>query len=401
MLFIFIFTQKLFFAQSPPVITDDAFVAGYNNNNPSSFFWSHTTGTNSNRILLVFITTAKRNGTASGITSVTYGVNNLTLLASSEVQPALKSYLYYMLDPPSGTYTITVTPVSSTNDFAAGSSTFYNVKQEAPSYNTSGGNASNASGSISTPYVNDLLLGFCGSDNNTNGVGTGQTEKYSAGSATKSYVNLSTKTSTSSTASFSITISATADFELILARLTPIGAAVLPATISNYELNCKENLTSFNWSTASEINNDFFTIEKSEDALNYSEIATIDGNGTTDQEHHYQFTDEELNDKPFYYRLKQTDFDGKSETFKPLLSTCFETNETTYFPNPVKDKIHLNTSNDFTHASIFSIDGKRLIESEINSLNNQIDLSNFSTGMYFIQLLNTKKKTDFIKIIKE
>jgi hypothetical protein len=108
-----------------------------------------------------------------------------------------------------------------------------------------------------------------------------------------------------------------------------------------------------------------------------------------------------LNNKPFYYRLKQTDFDGKSETFKPLLSTCFNTKETTYFPNPVKDKMQINTSNDFTHATIFSIDGKRIKESEISSSNNQIDLSDFSSGMYFIQLSNTNKEIDFIKIIKE
>ncbi len=120
-LFVFIFAQNLFLAQSPPVVTNDANASAYFGNNKTTFTWNHTTTASSNRIILVFITTAKRGGAASGITSVTYGGTAMNLLASATTANALKSYLYYIINPNSGTNSIVVTPIEKTDYFAAGS----------------------------------------------------------------------------------------------------------------------------------------------------------------------------------------------------------------------------------------------------------------------------------------
>jgi len=63
------------------------------------------------------------------------------------------------------------------------------------------------------------------------------------------------------------------------------------------------------WITASETNNDYFTIEKSEDGINYLPIGFIDGAGNSNTLTEYSFTDKEPY-KNTYYRLKQTDFNG-------------------------------------------------------------------------------------------
>jgi hypothetical protein len=89
------------------------------------------------------------------------------------------------------------------------------------------------------------------------------------------------------------------------------------------------------WETASEINNDYFTIEKSHDGLNYDEIGNIEGNGTTNNTFNYSFIDRETS-VGAYYRLKQTDFEGvfKYEGFLFQDYLDQQENEITFYPNP-------------------------------------------------------------------
>ncbi len=65
------------------------------------------------------------------------------------------------------------------------------------------------------------------------------------------------------------------------------------------------------WTTESETNNDYFTIEKSTDGANFLEIGKLDGAGSVNETTEYAFTDTKGSDPLAYYRLKQTDFDGK------------------------------------------------------------------------------------------
>ncbi|QQS37455.1 MAG: hypothetical protein IPM56_05735 [Ignavibacteriales bacterium] len=65
-----------------------------------------------------------------------------------------------------------------------------------------------------------------------------------------------------------------------------------------------------NWVTATETNNQGFTIERSSDNENFSELKFIQGNGTTTSPSTYTFFDESVETGVYYYRLKQTDFDG-------------------------------------------------------------------------------------------
>ena len=68
------------------------------------------------------------------------------------------------------------------------------------------------------------------------------------------------------------------------------------------------------WGTASEFNNDFFTIEKTKDGENFESIGNINGAGTSLESNNYNLYDYSVERVINYYRLKQTDFDGKSTT---------------------------------------------------------------------------------------
>jgi N-acetylneuraminic acid mutarotase len=92
--------------------------------------------------------------------------------------------------------------------------------------------------------------------------------------------------------------------------------SVVPAPIELISFSGKNqgSKNSLHWETATETNNDFFTLERSMDAIHYEAIAHIDGAGNSTGNISYSYTDATLPDTAelFYYRLKQTDFDNKS-----------------------------------------------------------------------------------------
>lgn len=67
------------------------------------------------------------------------------------------------------------------------------------------------------------------------------------------------------------------------------------------------------WRTESELNNDRFEIERSENGINFTSLGSVDGSGTTNKAHDYQFEDTRPVLSLVYYRLKQVDFDGAFE----------------------------------------------------------------------------------------
>jgi hypothetical protein len=93
---------------------------------------------------------------------------------------------------------------------------------------------------------------------------------------------------------------------------------ILPIELLSFSAEVLPGEVLLHWSTATEINNDFFTLERSEDAFAWEIIGQVQGAGTTSQTMHYTFSDRQPLEGLSYYRLKQTDFDGTYEYFAPL-----------------------------------------------------------------------------------
>jgi hypothetical protein len=89
--------------------------------------------------------------------------------------------------------------------------------------------------------------------------------------------------------------------------------------LKSFEAKPMANKVDIQWVTASELNNDYFTLERSSDGQEFAEVVRIPGKGTKQSESSYDF----LDDRPIvgksYYRLKQTDFDKKSSYSKIVL----------------------------------------------------------------------------------
>lgn len=99
-------------------------------------------------------------------------------------------------------------------------------------------------------------------------------------------------------------------------------ASPLPIDLLSFSANCQGSSVDINWSTATETNNSHFTIEKSLDNINFEPFAEVAGAGNSSSTIDYSYTDNSPYNGITYYRLKQTDFNGESETFEVVAAGC-------------------------------------------------------------------------------
>lgn len=168
-------------------------------------------------------------------------------------------------------------------------------------------------------------------------------------------------------------------------------AAPLPVELVNFTSVCNGNAVELTWTTASETNNNFFTVQRSEDGVNFRDIGTRQGYGTSTQMHFYSFTDTEPTSGATYYRLKQTDYNGQFTT-SPLIAQdqCGNGGETvSSFANGddvVIDIFTPGTSQYTIH--VFDAQGKLIATDVVAAAegNNRYDLNGVipSVGMYMI-----------------
>ncbi len=179
---------------------------------------------------------------------------------------------------------------------------------------------------------------------------------------------------------------------------------VLPIQLSSFNTQAIDKTILLNWETLSETNNAFFEIERSIDGKTFTKIGSKDGSGTTTALTKYRFVDESPVPGTNYYRLKQIDFDGKSETsaIKSAISNIpFATlsilqganSVTAQVLSPVKEKAKL---------SLFDISGKVLAQQEIliEKGLNQFDFNqNLVSGVYLFKLTSASSQinTKFVK----
>ncbi len=113
-----------------------------------------------------------------------------------------------------------------------------------------------------------------------------------------------------------------------------------PVTLKHFTARAINKQVELTWATLSEINNDYFTIERSEDGKEFTEISKLKGAGNSVQELSYKLTDYLPITGRSYYRLKQTDFDG-TFTYSTVQSVFIgETTPTlSLSPNPASSQV--------------------------------------------------------------
>lgn len=112
-------------------------------------------------------------------------------------------------------------------------------------------------------------------------------------------------------------------------------ATPLPVELIAFNAVAVDNsFTRCTWATASEHNNDFFTVERSHDAISFEPVGNVAGAGHSNTVLRYNFDDPAPHPGTSYYRLRQTDLDGTVSYTSPIPVTFTSSVSITLFPNP-------------------------------------------------------------------
>ncbi len=180
---------------------------------------------------------------------------------------------------------------------------------------------------------------------------------------------------------------------------------ILPVTLLSFTAHKQNNTTMLQWQTTNEINNSYFSVERSPDLKLFTLISNKPATNNPLRSN-YSFVDNlPLNDLN-YYRLKQVDKDGKF-TYSNVVSVDFAKNSTlfTISPNPAKDYINITSSGNVTNAQISIIDmnGRTLYTARHNFNGGEqikIPSSQFAKQLLLVTINTTNGKQQF-KVVKE
>lgn len=154
------------------------------------------------------------------------------------------------------------------------------------------------------------------------------------------------------------------------------------------------------WVTASEIDNDYFTIERSKNGIEFETAGITDGAGNSNYQLSNAFTDTDPYRGLSYYRLKQTDFDGRSSYSEIVAVMLTDKKSLIGVPNPTSDQFTVYFDSEMTYDFTFTdMNGRVVFEKqEINS-GYSIDTSPFASGMYQVKLSNEKVEPMYMKLV--
>ncbi len=180
-------------------------------------------------------------------------------------------------------------------------------------------------------------------------------------------------------------------------------ACPLPIELVNFKGECLDKGVYFNWTTASEINNDYFDIERYDEySGKWVSLAKIEGAGNSSEFLSYEHL-VSTTSKGGYYRLKQTDFDGEYEYSSIEHVTCNNQNiEVTGYPNPAAGEYVIFINDEdlrFAEISIYNGMGEIVLNYGTQENRTTLDVSSLKKGVYNVNVV-TKYYSKVIRLIK-
>ncbi len=159
---------------------------------------------------------------------------------------------------------------------------------------------------------------------------------------------------------------------------------VLPVSLISFTAEKVNDYVELNWTTASEINNDYFSVERSDDNKNYQEIDLVSGAGNSNVILDYSSIDFNVLQGVSYYRLKQVDYDGTTAYSNVVSVRNVDGENIILYPNPNNGQFVIEVK-ETVEVSIYNVTGQIVYNNtfEDNS-NNRIDLSNQKQGVYIV-----------------
>jgi hypothetical protein len=174
-------------------------------------------------------------------------------------------------------------------------------------------------------------------------------------------------------------------------------ATLLPVEMTTFDVACAITSTELKWETSSERNNDFFTILRSTDGVNFEKIGTVNGSGNSAGVSEYFFQDNNRPNQQCYYTISQTDFDGTEKKcgFVRVVE-CLSENSVSIYPNPLKSgeklSIGIDTNSNLI-VDVFDLRGKKVYSKVLNDSDSKDIYPNLTSGIYQVVIKSIKGNT--------
>jgi hypothetical protein len=181
----------------------------------------------------------------------------------------------------------------------------------------------------------------------------------------------------------------------------------LPVAFTSFTANENNGSVFLNWQTAAELNSDHFVVERSEDGVNFSPLATIKAAGKSNSALSYSYTDKSAYSAgTYYYRIVEYDIDG-AHSITPARSVSIASNDISIKPNPSNGNFTVSARTGVgSRVSITIVNplGQTVYQSSSTSgsevFEKGIDISSLPAGIYIFEMLSENNKW-ISKISKE
>ncbi len=181
----------------------------------------------------------------------------------------------------------------------------------------------------------------------------------------------------------------------------------LPVTLLNLRGECNGKRALISWTTASEHNNDYFVVERSDDAVNFVEVGRVAGAGNSIEMLSYNYADYSIRTGDNYYRLTQVDYDGTRTTSEIIEVHCsgnvpLGDPDVYVYPNPFGDEltVHLVNFGDVAaHIQVYDMLGRMLFERTADDTEVVLQLGALPDAAYTVRV----STADFVvnkKVVK-
>ncbi|MEN0049115.1 MAG: T9SS type A sorting domain-containing protein [Bacteroidota bacterium] len=175
----------------------------------------------------------------------------------------------------------------------------------------------------------------------------------------------------------------------------------LPVELIRFNGKANQEDIHLSWTTASEINNSHFEVERSTNAKIWKAVGKVYGKGNSLEEVNYEFIDQTALKGSNYYRLRQVDFDGNHE-FSEVLTVDFQTKSSkdiTIYPTLVENE--LTIVNATGHATLYNFSGQVMSIFQISEELFTLNTNDLPSGRYTLSILSDNRSITSLSFVKE
>ena len=180
-------------------------------------------------------------------------------------------------------------------------------------------------------------------------------------------------------------------------KVSTLWSDVVPVEFTSFTATANANSVTLSWRTASETNNRGFEVQRKTSNSGWTDISFVNGNGTSTQPHEYSYSDNNLENGTYSYRLKQVDMDGSFEYSNVVDANItapskFELAQN--YPNPFNPTTKIDFSvpaNSNVKLTVYNVLGQQiavLVNGFMKSGNHTVDFNaaGLNSGLYFYKL---------------